>query len=213
MEKALLVIDIQNDYLWEKRKNKFTYDTEKIIKSINKTIDKYKKDHDIIYISHLINNFPTNKLLFGFSIKGTEGAELYSKLNIVSNLKFDKYFSDAYKSKKFRNYMKKQNYTTAAMTNCTYTASDEWAKEIDTYIVLLKQYMTHQQYNLLVDSQNKWKEYEKAESKLLAETVGTFVGTMYIPTLAGMQEDIVEKRAKNLSSLYYYMSDENIMRN
>ena len=109
--------------------------------------------------------------------------------------------------------MKKQNYTTAAMTNCTYTASDEWAKEIDTYIVLLKQYMTHQQYNLLVDSQNKWKEYEKAESKLLAETVGTFVGTMYIPTLAGMQEDIVEKRAKNLSSLYYYMSDENIMRN
>ena len=109
--------------------------------------------------------------------------------------------------------MKKQNYTTAAMTNCTYTASDEWAKEIDTNIVLLKQYMTPQQYNLLVDSQNKWKEYEKTESKLLAETVGTFVGTMYIPTLAGMQEDIVEKRAKDLSSLYYYMSDENIMRN
>lgn len=24
--------------------------------------------------------------------------------------------------------MKKQNYTTAAMANCTYTASDEWAK-------------------------------------------------------------------------------------
>lgn len=115
MEKALLVIDIQNDYLWEKRKNKFTYDTEKIIKSINKTINKCKKDHDIIYISHLINNFPTNKLLFGFSIKGTEGAELYSKLNIVSNLKFDKYFSDAYKSKKFRNYMKKQNYKEVAL--------------------------------------------------------------------------------------------------
>ena len=109
--------------------------------------------------------------------------------------------------------MKKQNYTTAAMANCTYAASDEWAKEIDTNIVLLKQYMTPQQYNLLVDSQNKWKEYEKAESKLYKETVGTFVGTMYIPTLAGMQEDIVEKRAKDLSGLYYYMSDENIMKN
>lgn len=109
--------------------------------------------------------------------------------------------------------MKKQNYTTAAMANCAYTASDEWAKEIDTNIVLLKQYMTPQQYNLLVDSQNKWKEYEKAESKLLAKTVGTFVGTMYIPTLAGMQEDIVEKRASDLSVLYYYMSDKNIMRN
>ena len=109
--------------------------------------------------------------------------------------------------------MKKQNYTTAAMTNCTYAASDEWAKEIDTNIVLLKQYMTPQQYNLLVDSQNKWKEYEKAESKLLAETVGTFVGTMYVPTLAGMQEGIVKKRASDLSVLYYYMSDKDIMKN
>ena len=55
--------------------------------------------------------------------------------------------------------MKKQNYTTAAMADCTYTALDEWSKEIDTQIVLLKQYMTPQQYKLLVDSQNKWKEY------------------------------------------------------
>ena len=109
--------------------------------------------------------------------------------------------------------MKKQNYTTAAMANCTYTASDEWAKEIDTNIVLLKQYMTTQQYKLLVDSQNKWKEYEKAESKLYKETIGSFVGTMFVPTLAGMQEDIVKQRASDLSSLYYYMSDENIMKN
>ena len=108
--------------------------------------------------------------------------------------------------------MKKQNYTTAAMANCTYAASDEWAKEIDTNIVLLKQYMTPQQYKLLLESQNKWKEYEKAESKLLAETVGTFVGTMYIPTLAGMQEVIIKKRASDLSILYYYMSDKDIMK-
>ena len=99
------------------------------------------------------------------------------------------------------------------MANCTYAASDEWAKEIDTNIVLLKQYMTSQQYNLLVESQNKWKEYEKVESKLYKETIGTFVGTMFIPTLAGMQEDIVKQRASDLSSLYYYMSDENIMKN
>ena len=109
--------------------------------------------------------------------------------------------------------MKKQNYTTAAMANCTYAALDEWTKEIDTNILLLKQYMTSQQYKLLVDSQNKWKEYEKAESKLYKETVGTFVGTMYIPTLAGMQEGIVEKRASDLSILYYYMSDKNIIKN
>ena len=115
--------------------------------------------------------------------------------------------------KRQKECMRKQNYTTAAMANCTYTASDEWAKEIDTNIVLLKQYMTPQQYNLLVASQNKWKEYEKAESKLYKETIGTFVGTMFIPTLAGMQEDIVKQRASDLSILYQYMSDENIMKN
>lgn len=109
--------------------------------------------------------------------------------------------------------MKKQNYTTAAMADCTYTALDEWSKEIDTQIVLLKQYMTPQQYKLLVDSQNKWKEYEKAERKLLVETIGTFVGTMYIVTLVGKQENIVEQRAVNLSGLYHYMSDKNIMKN
>lgn len=109
--------------------------------------------------------------------------------------------------------MRKQNYTTAAMASCTYSARDEWYKEIDTNIMLLKNHMTKQQYNLLVNSQNKWIEYEKAEEKLLAETIGTFVGTMYIPTLAGMQEEIVKQRASDLSSLYNYMSDKYIMKN
>lgn len=110
MKKALLVIDIQNDYLWDKRKKKFIYDTDKIIGNINETINKYKDEADIIYISHLINNIITNKILFGFSIKGTEGAKLYSKLNVVSNLKFDKYLGDAFTAKNFKNHMLKNNY-------------------------------------------------------------------------------------------------------
>ena len=110
MKKALLIIDIQNDYLWEKRLKKFNYDTKNIINNINKTINDYKEECDIIYISHLINNIITNKLLFGFSIKGTEGAKLYKGLNIVSDLKFDKYLSDAFSSKQFANHMLNNNY-------------------------------------------------------------------------------------------------------
>ena len=34
-KKALLVIDIQNDYFWEKRKKIFTYDTDKLVGNIN----------------------------------------------------------------------------------------------------------------------------------------------------------------------------------
>ena len=36
-KKALLVLDIQNDYFWEKRKKIFTYDTDKLVGNINES--------------------------------------------------------------------------------------------------------------------------------------------------------------------------------
>ena len=33
--KALLVIDMQNDYLWSKRKDMFSYDTENLVGTRN----------------------------------------------------------------------------------------------------------------------------------------------------------------------------------
>ena len=106
--KALIVIDIQNDYFWDKRKPMFTYDTESFIAKVNDAIDRYQKDgYDIIYIKHILP-----KLLWGvgFSIRGTEGAELYSGLNIVSDLCFEKSHSDTYTSKPFCEFMKKKAY-------------------------------------------------------------------------------------------------------
>lgn len=51
MKKALLVIDMQNDYLYEKRKAKFSYDTENLVNSVNSLIEKYHgKNSDVIYI-------------------------------------------------------------------------------------------------------------------------------------------------------------------
>ena len=104
------MIDMQNDYLWGKRMSKFTYDTELIVSNVNKTIHQYQNECDIIYISHLIQNIFTNRLLFAFSIQGTEGAELYNGLDVVSDLKFDKYFSNAYQSSKFKRYMLEKQY-------------------------------------------------------------------------------------------------------
>ncbi len=37
-KKALLVIDIQNDYLWDKRKAMFNYNTAELVESVNKQI-------------------------------------------------------------------------------------------------------------------------------------------------------------------------------
>ena len=112
-KKALLVIDMQNDYLWDKRKPMFTYDADKLTNNVNRLIASCKeKGYDIIYIKHILS-----KLLWGvgFSIEGTEGAELYSGLDIVSDLCFEKNRSDSYTAKAFREYMKRQNYSEIAL--------------------------------------------------------------------------------------------------
>ena len=108
-KKAFIVIDLQNDYLWDKRKSMFTYDTERLVGNVNKAIDTYKEEgYDIIYIKHIL---PKVMWGVGFSIKGTEGAELYEGLDIVSDLCFEKKHSDSYTSKPFREHMKKAGYS------------------------------------------------------------------------------------------------------
>lgn len=111
MKKALIVIDMQNDYLYEKRKDKFNYHTAELVSNVNELIHQYDEENcDVIYIRHIIQDLPTNRLLFGFSIAGTEGAELYSKLDVVSNLCFDKLLGDALTNKKLLNLVKEKGY-------------------------------------------------------------------------------------------------------
>ncbi len=112
-KKALLVIDLQNDFLWEKRKKIFTYDTDILVGQVNRLIIAYRdKGFDIIYIKHILP-----KILWGvgFSIAGTEGAELYPGLDIVSDLCFEKNHADAYTAKAFRKHMKAEGYKDVAI--------------------------------------------------------------------------------------------------
>lgn len=111
-EKALVVIDMQNDYLWSQRKPKFSYDTDTLVNAVNQAIAAYQaQGYDIIYIAQMFPNLITNKWFIGFSIKGTAGAELYDGLNIVSDLYFEKNLFDAYSAKAFRAHMQQQGYT------------------------------------------------------------------------------------------------------
>ena len=110
MKTALLVIDMQNDYLWEKRKPIFAYNTERLVAAVNELIHEYhdKLHSEVVYIRHIIQNLPTNRLLFGYSIAGTEGAELYSGLDIVSEYCYDKYVGDALTNKALRELIAKE---------------------------------------------------------------------------------------------------------
>ena len=44
MSNALIVIDMQNDYLWEKRKPMFSYDTAELTAMVNKAINRYRDE-------------------------------------------------------------------------------------------------------------------------------------------------------------------------
>ena len=113
MNTALIVIDMQNDYLYEKRKPRFTYDTDKLVGDVNALIHEYRdKGCEVIYIRHIIQNLPTNRLLFGYSIAGTEGAELYSGLNIVSEHIFDKLVGDALSNRQLRELIQQKGIDT-----------------------------------------------------------------------------------------------------
>lgn len=39
--RALIVVDMQNDYLYESRKKKFSYDTKALTESVNALIHEY----------------------------------------------------------------------------------------------------------------------------------------------------------------------------
>lgn len=109
---ALIVIDMQNDYLWEKRRSNFSYDTPKLTADVNALIHRYADAGcDVIYIRHIIQNLPTNRLLFGYSIAGTEGAELYGGLDIVSDLCFDKLLGDALTNRELLAMVRERGYT------------------------------------------------------------------------------------------------------
>ena len=71
-------------------------------------LEFYKEQgYDIIYIKHILS-----KLLWGvgFSIKGTEGAELFEGLNVISDRIFEKNKSNSFTAKPFREYVMKQGY-------------------------------------------------------------------------------------------------------
>ena len=115
-KKALIVIDMQNDYLWAERKPMFTYDTKVLTENVNAAIQRYRQGGaDIIYIGQIFPDIITNRLFIGFSIKGTKGAEQYEGLDIVSPLYFEKNLPNTFTAKRFREHMSKENYSEIAL--------------------------------------------------------------------------------------------------
>ncbi|SCW70254.1 Nicotinamidase-related amidase [Ruminococcaceae bacterium YRB3002] len=109
--KALVVIDMQNDYLWPSRKPMFNYDTEDLVSHVNGAIARFSgAGHDVIYIEQIFPDIVTNRWFIGFSIRGTDGAKTYEGVKRVEGKVFEKNLPDTYTAKAFREHMAREGY-------------------------------------------------------------------------------------------------------
>ena len=107
-QKALLVIDMQIDYIDEN--GKFPIQKNQInnlIETINNiTADFNDNDYQIIYMRNIFRRNDIKNIFRNFAvIEGTTGAEIDPRINIVSDNIFDKYTPNAFSNKRFENFL------------------------------------------------------------------------------------------------------------
>ena len=97
-QKALLVIDFQEDYTGLKGKQPVLYpNVEPQIAVINGLISKASKAGvRVVYIRQIFDDNFISQLLGGRTIEGKPGAELDGRVNLVNRNDFTKKFSDAF---------------------------------------------------------------------------------------------------------------------
>lgn len=116
--KALLVIDMQEDYVGKARnKRRFPYDSEKLIKNINSKIHEYEKNNDlVIYIRNKKKNSLFNRIFYKYGIEGTNGVQLVKGLDIVSRYIFDKSMACCFTNTSLVTFLKENNISKIELT-------------------------------------------------------------------------------------------------
>jgi nicotinamidase-related amidase len=106
-QKALVVMDMQLDFLGENPKMPIENQVEDLIKTVNDIIEDFNsKGYEIIYIRSVFSkNDIANSFRNKAAIEGTAGIEIDPRINIVSENIFDKKRSSAFSNQYFENYL------------------------------------------------------------------------------------------------------------
>jgi nicotinamidase-related amidase len=105
---ALLVLDMQEDFLGEKARMPIKDEQIPAITAVvNGLIDEFERNgQEIIYIK---SEFPKialgNKIRHYAAIKGSPGTKIYGKIRISGNAVFSKKTPDAFSNKEFADYL------------------------------------------------------------------------------------------------------------
>ena len=129
INKALLVIDIQEDATGKAAKQPYK-NSQELINNVNLVIESSeKKGIIVIYIKHEINSNFLNKIVMkNRFIKGTHGSEIDSRINIVNNNIYSKDKGNAFSNSKLDSFLKQNHINEVFIvgldaTACVYRTS------------------------------------------------------------------------------------------
>lgn len=106
-QKALLVIDVQEDYTGLKGKQPILFKgVEREIETINRLIDNASESGmKVAYIRQLFDNNFIVRLLGGRTIEGQPGTELDARIKMINKNDFTKKISDAFSNPRLDEYL------------------------------------------------------------------------------------------------------------
>lgn len=106
-QKALLVIDVQEDYTGLKGKQPIPYkNVEPQIAAMNSLIDRASKaGFEVVYIRQIFGDNFISRLLGGRTVEGKPGAELDSRIKMINQNDFTKKFSDAFSNPRLDDFL------------------------------------------------------------------------------------------------------------
>lgn len=98
--------------------------------------------------------------------------------------------------------------STADSLECSNITIEDWEKEIEKYMSLLKQSMNNEQYELIKKNQDLWKIQNKSNDKIITEFVFNHGGTMYYQIASSYYVQELKQRAEFLKNIYETYNDE-----
>ncbi len=105
--KALLVIDVQEDFTGIKGKQPVPYKgAEPQIAAINELIDRASKAGvRVVYIRHMFDNNFITRILPGRDLEGEPGAQMDARINMINQNDFTKTISDSFSNPRLDEFM------------------------------------------------------------------------------------------------------------
>jgi nicotinamidase/pyrazinamidase len=106
-QKALLVIDVQEDYTGLKGKQPVPYKgVDPQIAAINDLVDMAAKAGlKVVYIRHIYDDNFLTRLIIGRDIEGKPGTEMDARIKIINQNDFTKKISDAFSNPRLDDFM------------------------------------------------------------------------------------------------------------